>query len=106
VAYGIMALSQTLGILGNVSIVEKTETLRQPVVTKGLYSQLPFCAPEGQEDGEVLRMLTSELAQMRRRAPPLHDWLNPCIVVLADALPQITIPAVESSASTISRVFT
>ena len=101
-----MALSQTLGILGNVSIVEKTETLRQPVVTKGLYSQLPFCAPEGQEDGEVLRMLTSELAQMRRRAPPLHDWLNPCIVVLADALPQITIPAVESSASTISRVFT
>jgi len=49
------------------------ETLRQPVVTEGLHSQLPFCAPRGHEDGE-------ELQQMRRPTR-LHDVLCRSIVV-------------------------
>jgi len=48
-----MALSQLTGDkLGKLSTA--TETLRQPVVTEGLHSQLPFCAPGGHEDGEEL----------------------------------------------------
>jgi len=66
-----------------VSIVGKTETLRQPVVTYGQYSrsQLPFCVLEGHEDGEVLRMLTPYSRPRCVDSNQYHDAAHTAIIL-------------------------